>query len=146
MRYIVRNRYKKSVDEYQVFECDDYPFLTVSVVTNYRWGYWTVEDPVLDNYDEEDSGPWSIFDLECMFERDLEFDELDDACSEDYEIEWVDGEHNEKYLEFQANFEEMVEEEGLFDALDNYGFYETSYEHSITSPIVLEKRPLRKET
>lgn len=139
MKYMVRNKFKKSVDEMQVFESDEYPFLTVSVTSNYRWGKWIVEDPNLDEFDPEDDGPWSVFDLECMFGSDLEFDELEDCCYEEHVIDWVPGENDERYQKFAEEFEEMVEEEGLFDALDNYGFYETSYEHSIHSPILLEE-------
>jgi len=140
-KYRVRNKYKKSVDEIQTFVCDDFPGVSIDVTTNYRWGTWIVEDPVLDTYEEtinaetEDHGPFSVFDLECMFERDLEFEELEDACSEDYEVDFSDVEHQG----FFEDFEESVEEEGIWETLDKFSFYELDYEYIIPSPVILEK-------
>jgi hypothetical protein len=134
-KYRIRNKYKKSVDEEQLFENDEHPGVSVEVETNYRWGTWIVDNPNLDSFDEDRDGPFEIVDLESMFQTDIEFEELDDACYEDYEIYFDDPDDQE----FVEALEKSIEENGLYDALDEHGFYEVEYKHIINSPLILEK-------
>jgi hypothetical protein len=163
--YLVRNKYKKSVDETEIIVGEvEGVEVSIRYTTNWRSGEFLVSMPetpeeiaevvkdygyeseqaMLDDYDAE-----SIVDIlmpdededlveMCDF-KDWELLSTWDGCAEDYEIIDIDTEDEEQYARIEDRLTEVLDEEGLWGLFDSLDFTSEDCIYEIHNGIVIEE-------
>ena len=130
--YEVTNKYKKSVEEYQMMYSET-PEKGITIITHWRSGKWFVTPMDQDEveylqgcFDDED-------DLEVTAFQNCDLDYTDDGVSMDYRWfgEWTEEEQDKLVEDF--------EDDGFF-GLEEIGFTEGSYECYIVGGINIEEQ------